>query len=104
MDILRPPPGLNQGAFVNASISLHGNPRPLVPTDALVGRNGQLYVPAVEDGHVHFVHVRLGIDDGQNVEVLEGLKGGEMVALNLATDVPDGSAVRIQQPLQAPKR
>jgi RND family efflux transporter MFP subunit len=97
IDIVRPPPGLYPGAFVNASISLHGNPRPLVPSEALVGRNGQLFVPAVADGHVHFTRVKLGIDDGQNVEVLEGLKGGELVALNLATDVADGAPVRIQQ-------
>jgi hypothetical protein len=40
--------------------------------------------------------VRLGVDDGQNVEVLEGLRGGELVALNLGTDVADGSPIRPQ--------
>jgi RND family efflux transporter MFP subunit len=96
IDLLNPPAGLYPGAFVNASITLRGSPRPLVPTEALVGKSGQLYVPMVEGDKVHFTHVRLGVDDGQNVEVLEGLHGGEWVALNLGTDVPDGAPVRVQ--------
>lgn len=95
IDLPHPPPGLYPGAFVNATIALHGTPRPLVPTEALLGKAGQLFVPTVQDGHVHLQQVRLGLDDGQNVEVLEGLRGGEVVALNLATDVPDGAPVRI---------
>ena len=95
IDLPHPPQGLYPGAFVEASIVLHGTARPLVPADALLGRSGQLYVPTVLEGHVHFQQVRLGLDDGANVEVLEGLRGGELVALNLATDVPDGAPVRI---------
>jgi RND family efflux transporter MFP subunit len=94
IDVPRPPAGLYPGAFVNTSIALHGSPRALVPTDALVGKAGQLYVPTVQDGHVHFKRVRLGLDDGANVEVLEGLQSGEVVALNLGTDVADGAPVR----------
>jgi RND family efflux transporter MFP subunit len=97
IDLLRPPEGLYPGAFVNASIALHGQRRPLVPTDALVGKAGQIYVPTVRDGHVHLRQVRLGVDDGANVEVLDGLSGGEVVALNLPTDLADGAAVRVQQ-------
>lgn len=96
IDLAHPPPGLYPGAFVDVTLALHGSPRPLVPTEALVGKAGQMFVPKVEQGHVVFQKVRLGIDDGANVEVLEGLRGGEQVALNLATDVPDGSPVRIQ--------
>ena len=96
IDLVAPPPGLYPGAFVQASITLHGAPRPLVPTDALVAQNGQLFVATVQDNRVHFTKVRLGVDDGQNIEVLEGLRGGEMVALNLATDVADGSPIRPQ--------
>lgn len=96
IDLPKPPPGLYPGAFVNASISLHGAPRPLIPTEALIGKGGQLYAPLVADQKVHFTKVQLGVDDGQNVEVLEGLHGGEWVALNLGTEVPDGAAVRPQ--------
>ncbi|HVI22751.1 MAG TPA: hypothetical protein VM691_04660, partial [Myxococcales bacterium] len=103
IDLLAPPPGLYPGAFVQASITLRGSPRPLVPTDALVAQGGQLFVATVQDDKVHFTKVRLGVDDGQNIEVLEGLRGGELVALNLATDVADGSPVRPQPEATKPK-
>jgi RND family efflux transporter MFP subunit len=96
IDLVHPPAGLYPGAFVTASVVLHGAQRPLVPTDALVGKGGQIYVPTVQGGHVHLRKVRLGLDDGANVEVLEGLDPGELVAVNLATDVADGAAVRVQ--------
>ncbi|HZX64775.1 MAG TPA: efflux RND transporter periplasmic adaptor subunit [Myxococcales bacterium] len=103
IDLVAPPPGLYPGAFVQASITLRGSPRPLVPTDALVAQGGQLFVATVADDKVHFTKVRLGVDDGQNIEVLEGLRGGELVALNLATDVADGSPVRPQPETAKPK-
>jgi membrane fusion protein, multidrug efflux system len=97
IDLASPPPGLYPGAFVQASITLHGDPRPLVPAEALVVQGGQLYVGMVQDGRVKLQRVRVGNDDGTTLEVLEGLHGGESVALNLGTDVPDGSPVRVQE-------
>ena len=96
IDLPRPPQGLYPGAFVDTQLPLHGNPRPLVPTDALISVGGQMMVPLVEQNHVHFQRVKLGADDGAQVEVLDGLHGGEMVALNLGADVSDGSPVRPQ--------
>jgi RND family efflux transporter MFP subunit len=96
IDLAQPPRGLYPGAFVETTLALHGDPRPLVPTEALVGQSGQLFVALIEDSKVHFQHVKLGVDDGARVEVLDGLRGGELVALNLAPDVTDGSPVRIR--------
>ncbi|MFL5311565.1 MAG: efflux RND transporter periplasmic adaptor subunit [Myxococcales bacterium] len=98
IDLPSPPAGLYPGAFVQASITLRGDPRPLVPAEALVAQGGQIYVATVQDGHVKLQRVRVGNDDGATVEVLEGLHGGEYVALNLGTDVADGSPVRVQEP------
>ena len=97
IDLVSPPAGLYPGAFVQASITLHGDPRPLVPAEALVAQGGQIYVAMIQDGHVKLQRVRVGNDDGATVEVLEGLHGGEYVALNLGTDVPDGAPVRAQE-------
>jgi RND family efflux transporter MFP subunit len=100
IDLPNPPEGLYPGAFVQTSITLRGSPRPLVPTDALITQSGQMFVATVQDGRVKFQKVRLGSDDGSTVEVLDGLHGGEYVALNLGTDVPDGSPVRAQEAQQ----
>ena len=97
IDLPSPPAGLYPGAFVQATITLHGEPRPLVPAEALVAQGGQIFVAMVQDGHVKLQRVRVGNDDGATVEVLEGLHGGEYVALNLGTDVADGSPVRAQE-------
>ena len=97
IDLTSPPAGLYPGAFVQASVTLHGEPRPLIPAEALVAQAGQIYVAVVQDGHVKLQRVRVGNDDGSTVEVLEGLHGGEYVALNLGTDVPDGAPVRAQE-------
>jgi RND family efflux transporter MFP subunit len=96
VDLPHPPPGLYPGAFIETTLPLHGPPRPLVPTEALIGQSGQLFVALIEDGRVHFQRVKLGIDDGARVEVLDGLRGGELVALNLSPDVADGTPVRVR--------
>jgi len=101
IDVPNPPEGLYPGAFVQASLSLRGEPLPLIPAEALVSQAGQLYVAMVQDGHVKLQRVRLGHDDGATVEVLEGLRGGEYVAINLSTDVADGSPVRVQEAPEA---
>jgi membrane fusion protein, multidrug efflux system len=97
IDLGNPPQGLYPGAFVQTSITLRGAPRPLVPADALIAQAGQMFVATVQDAHVKFQRVKLGNDDGTTVEVLDGLHGGEYVALNLGTDVPDGAPVRAQE-------
>ena len=97
IDLPHPPPGLYPGGFVQTTIALHGQPRPLLPSEALLGRGGQLFVALVEDDKVHFQRVRLGVDDGSTVEVLDGLRGGEWVALNLGAEVADGAPVRVKE-------
>ena len=97
IDLPTPPPGLYPGAFVQTSLALRGPPRPLLPSDALLAQKGTQFVALVEDGRVHFQRVKLGMDDGTRVEVLDGLRGGELVALDLGQDVADGSPVRVKE-------
>lgn len=98
IDLLKPPEGLYPGAFVRASMALHGPSRPSIPAEAVIAQGGNLLVALVQDAHVHFQRVKLGADDGSTIEVLDGLKGGETVALNLNPDVADGAIVRPQEP------
>lgn len=104
IDLVNPPAGLYPGAFVDARLPLRGNPRPLVPSEALIAVGGQTIVPLVEGNHVHFQRVRVGSNDGTHIEVIEGLRGGEVVALNLGADVSDGSPVRPQTASPQPTR
>src|SRR5512140_3832822 len=47
IDLPHPPPGLYPGGFVQTTIALHGQPRPLLPSEALLGQGGQLFVALV---------------------------------------------------------
>ena len=94
VELRDPPEGMYPGAFVNVSLSLKGAPRPLVPAEAILLKDGAPVVPTVEDRKIHFVKVRTGVDDGRTIEILSGLRGGELVALNLASDAREGAAVR----------
>src|SRR5207245_3085418 len=69
IDLLHPPEGLYPGAFVQTSMTLHGQPRPLIPAEALLSQAGQIHVATVQDGRVKFQRVSLGTDDGNTVEV-----------------------------------
>jgi RND family efflux transporter MFP subunit len=50
---------------------------------------------AVVDGasRLHYVPLRLGRDFGTEVEILEGLTPGDRVVVNMADELPEGSAV-----------
>lgn len=97
IDLLKPPPGMLPGAFIQVTLTLHGPPRPVVPSEALVTVGGKLLVPTVVDGKVHLVVVRTGVDDGKQVEVVSGLNGGELIALNLGSDAAEGEPVQLAQ-------
>jgi RND family efflux transporter MFP subunit len=70
---------------------------PSVPDDALVFRDGKVYVPIVRGYQLHLAQVNLGYDDGQMVQVVKGLGGDELVALNVGQSALDGERV---QPLR----
>jgi membrane fusion protein, multidrug efflux system len=94
IDLTNPPDNLYPGAFLQVALTLRGTPRPLVPAEALITRAGALVVPTVNDGKVHLQPIRTGVDDGRTVEILSGLKGGELVALNLGSDAVEGGPVQ----------
>ena len=71
---------------------------PRVPDDALVFRNGNIYVPVVLDDRLRLTPVELGLDNGRTVEITQGLAPGAIVALNLGQGVSEGERV---QPVRA---
>ncbi len=80
--------------FVNFSVSMPES-APMVPDDALIFRNGKVYVPVVRDNRLHLVEVTLGYDNGISVEVTGGdVKDNDMVALNVGQAARDGELVQ----------
>ncbi|HEU4982176.1 MAG TPA: efflux RND transporter periplasmic adaptor subunit [Acidobacteriaceae bacterium] len=68
-----------------------------IPREALHSENGQPYVYRVEDGIVRRVNVKTGNVNLTQVEILGGLKEGEVVALSSTNGQPIGDGVPITE-------
>ncbi len=67
---------------------------PLVPDEALVFRNGKVFVPVVKNNLLHLTQVTLGYDNGIAVEVANGIDPDAMVALNVGQSAREGERVQ----------
>jgi RND family efflux transporter MFP subunit len=86
--------GLYPGTFVHVTLHLHAPAPATVPSTALLLRNDQMIVPVVRASRVKFVPVKTGADDGRSVQILSGVRPGDLVAINLPTEVSDGDRVQ----------
>jgi RND family efflux transporter MFP subunit len=90
------------GMYAHVKISLTGNSAaPLVPDEALIFDGDKTLVPIVNDNRIHLAPVTLGFDDGMKSQIVEGLQGNEMIALNLGQSAREGELVR---PMPQPQK
>jgi hypothetical protein len=68
--------------------------RVTVPKDAVVTRDGKSVVWVVSEGLARAVTVETGPERGDQIEVRQGLAGGESVVLQPPADLKDGARVR----------
>jgi membrane fusion protein, multidrug efflux system len=86
---------LYPGMYATAEFTVAmGTGSPMVPDDALVFRDGKIYVPVVRNNQLHLAEVTLGYDNGQTVEVLSGINPDEKVAVNVGQAARDGENVQ----------
>jgi len=92
---------LYPGMYATAEFTVTmGKGSPMIPDDALIFRNGKVYVPVVRNNQLHLAEVTLGYDNGQTVEVLSGINQADKVAVNVGQAARDGENV---QPVDNPK-
>ena len=92
---------LYPGMYANAEfIVAMGGESPMVPDDALIFRDGKVYVPVVRNNQLHLAEVTLGYDNGQTVEITNGIDPKDKVAVNVGQAARDGENV---QPVDNPK-
>ena len=78
---------------VNFSITA-SQPSLIIPSTALViDKNGMHVVSVSADSRVHFVAVDIGQDQGSQVEISQGLRGGETLVSNPSDLLSDGEKV-----------
>jgi len=84
-------PGMYAQVTLTAAVS-HRVVR--VPSSAVIEDSRGVHVAVVDDGgFVHLVTVRPGRDNGTDVEVVEGLSGGERVIVSPGGNVVDGMQI-----------
>ena len=82
------------GTFVHVTLSLQAPSSPVVDSSAVLLHADKPAVAVVRDSRVHFVPVRVGLDDGKTVQIVEGLHGGEIVALALPAEIAEGAVIQ----------
>jgi RND family efflux transporter MFP subunit len=91
------------GSFVQVTLETRRPPSLEVPAEALVMRNEKPHVAVIDAGHhVHYRQVVIADDDGQSIRLQDGVKAGELVALDLGNAADDGAAVQVIAPPPAP--
>ena len=92
---------LKPGFFARATITTHIDPNALtVPQQALVSFAGITKVFVVENDVAHERIVQTGVRAGANeVEIIFGLKPGELVGISGLTRLTDGATVKVAGPV-----
>jgi HlyD family secretion protein len=104
VDVPNPDGALRPGFFVDVQFGIPRQvPTVMIPAEALLFNADGLRVAAVDDsGHVHLHKVSIYRDYGTKIELREGLKGGERVALSPPADIAEGQKVKVAaQPADA---
>jgi len=104
VDVPNPDGALRPGFFVDVKFGIPRQvPTVMIPAEALLFNADGLRVAAVDDsGHVHLHKVSIYRDYGTKIELREGLKGGERVALSPPADIAEGQKVKVAaQPADA---
>lgn len=87
---------LRAGMYANVTVSLEEHLNAItVPAESLIIGQKKNYVYIVENDIVKKTPVQIGIDDGIQVEILEGLIGGEMVIVTGKDSVNEGDHVKV---------
>ena len=91
---------LREGMYGTVTIVLDERPGLAIPTTALArrSRDGSGSCVRIVDGRAVLTPIKLGYDDGERAEVLEGLKEGDTVALDPGADrLEPGQAVEVEE-------
>jgi len=96
---------LRPGGFARGRVQTRMQPDVVfVPQESVVTFAGVNKVFTIKDGKAAEVGVELGDRDGDEVEVLKGLKGNESVVVSGTSKLATGVPVEVKQAPQAPEK
>jgi RND family efflux transporter MFP subunit len=83
------------GMYVEVAFELKSGGAAQVPAAAMIFRAKGPQVAVVDgDDHIRFRDVTIGADNGNVLEIAEGVKVGDKVALNVSSQIADGEKVK----------
>lgn len=85
---------LKPGMFASAKLRLEAISRTVVPKSAIRADGANSHVFVVQEGRAEEKLVNPGVVEVSWVEVREGLRAGEMIVLDPAATLKDGSPVK----------
>lgn len=89
---------LRSGMFAKISLLINtSEDKPVVGRDALLKYENNYYAYLIENGHAVKRQVKVGIIDEDRVEVVEGLKPGDLIISKGLEFIREGSAVKVSE-------
>ena len=96
VEAVTPPLTVRPGAFVTVELLRETRPKALlVPRAAVVRELHESFVFVAQDGKARKRAVTLGLEEGERLEVVEGLKAGEQVVISGQGALKDEAPVSI---------
>jgi RND family efflux transporter MFP subunit len=98
MEIEVPNPGfrLKPGMYARVRLTVERRPDALtVPSNAVVDADGKRGVFMVKDQIAKFVETKVGLSDGERIEIVDGLREGDRVITTGALALRDGDRVAL---------
>jgi RND family efflux transporter MFP subunit len=98
VDIQNSNQALVPGMYVQVAFQLKNTGAAQVPAAAMMFRAKGPQVAVVDnDGAIRFRDVTIGGDDGATVQIADGVKVGDKVALNVSSQITDGEKVKTSE-------
>jgi membrane fusion protein, multidrug efflux system len=98
MEIEIPNPGfrLKPGMYARVRLTVERRPDALtVPSNAVVDSDGRRGVFTIKDQTAKFVETKIGLSDGQRIEIIDGLREGDRVITTGALALRDGDRIAL---------
>lgn len=103
VDLPNPNQILVPGMYVDVGFEIPTGGLPEVPAAALVFRSSGPQVAVVDQNNqVRFHKVTIARDNGNSVEIGSGINAGDVLALNISSQIAEGEKVQISESKQSP--
>jgi multidrug efflux pump subunit AcrA (membrane-fusion protein) len=98
VEVPNPHGRLLPGMYAQVRLTLRrSRPVVIVPGDTVVIRARGPEVAVVEDGKVHYRQLTVSRDHGDQMEVLDGVKPGDLLVVNPGDVAREGAAVQARE-------